>query len=128
MYTQGITDGPLYSLVYYATHKNDLYLGDGPIEKLADDIATSIGKVGHNIEYLFRLTDFMRQYLPYENDEHLFALDKLVRSKVGLCTKHILPWCELMESQRFRSIILGSTSELESQKCLLSPTELVVCF
>lgn len=128
MHTQGITDGPLYSLVYYATPKNDLYLGDGPIEKLADDIATSIGKVGHNIEYLFRLTDFMRKYLPCENDEHLFALDRLVRSKVGLCTKHILPWCKLMESQRFRSIILGAKSELKNQKCLLSPTELVVCF
>lgn len=51
VYTQNIANEPFYSIVYYATPKNDLYLGDAPIEKLADDIATGIGKVGHNIEY-----------------------------------------------------------------------------
>ena len=45
VYTQGTTSEPIYSLVYYATPKNDLYLGDGPIEQVADDIATSYGKV-----------------------------------------------------------------------------------
>ena len=125
VYTQNIANKPFYSIVYYATPKNNLYLGDGPIEKLADDIATGIGKVGHNIEYLFRLTDFMRQYLPNENDEHLFALDRLVRSKIGLCTKHILPWHKLLESERFISTIFDSQPNIETQKPLLSPTELV---
>ena len=128
VYTQGTTSEPIYSLVYYATPKNDLYLGDGPIEQLADDIATGYGKVGHNIEYLFRLTDFMRQYLPDDTEEHLFSLDKLVRRKIGLCTKHILPWHKLLESRRFRSVIFDLSSELEDQISLLSPTKLVVCF
>lgn len=125
VYTQNIANEPFYSIVYYATPKNDLYLGDAPIEKLADDIATGIGKVGHNIEYLFRLTDFMRQYLPNENDEHLFAMDRLVRSKIGLCTKDILPWDKLLESGRFRSLIFDSQPKMTTQKPLLSPTELV---
>ncbi|XP_057316150.1 glutathione-specific gamma-glutamylcyclotransferase 1-like [Hydractinia symbiolongicarpus] len=78
---------PLHAIVYYATPDNELFLGNDSLDALADDISTSCGAVGHNIEYLFRLSDFLRKYLPNERDEHVFKLDALVRSKIGFNTK-----------------------------------------
>lgn len=102
---------PVYSIVYYATPKNVLYLGQDSLDVLADDIATSYGVVGHNIEYLFRLSDFMRECLPDEKDDHLFTLDKLVRARIGLCTSNTLPWKTLMECKNFRELILNNKTE-----------------
>lgn len=82
---------PLHAIVYYATPDNELFLGDDSLDALADDISTSCGAVGHNIEYLFRLSDFLRKYLPNERDEHVFKLDALVRSKIGFDTKDFNP-------------------------------------
>ena len=106
---------PIYSIVYYATPNNETYLGDGPLDVLADDIATSCGVVGHNIEYLFRLADFMRENLPDEKDEHLFALDRLVRVKLQLSTKNILPWLKLIECKNFRKIIYQTNTNSEDE-------------
>jgi len=118
----------VYSIVYYATPKNPLFLGDGPLEKLADNIANSFGKVGHNIEYLFRLADFMREKLPNESEEHLFQLDALVRTKVGLSTKNILPWKKLLEMQTFRNIIFQTEAngeDHETRELSSSPTTIM---
>ncbi|XP_002161470.1 glutathione-specific gamma-glutamylcyclotransferase 1 [Hydra vulgaris] len=99
------TNDILYSVVYYATPENPLFLGESSLDEIAENIVQSCGVFGHNIEYLFRLTDFMRENLPEEKDEHLYALDKLVRSKIGLLAKNVLPWHKLLENDSFRKHI-----------------------
>ena len=96
---------PIYSVIYQATPECKGYLGDGTAVDLANDIATSIGTVGHNIEYLFRLSDFMREYLPEVVEDHLFKLDNLVREMVNLSTEDILPWKTLLLNENFKKIV-----------------------
>ena len=95
----------MYSVVYQATPECRGFLGDGPDEDLAENIATSLGLVGHNIEYLFRLSDFMRRYLPDKEDDHLYTLDKLVREILGLSTVDNLTWKELLLLPDFKRIV-----------------------
>jgi len=102
---------PIPAIIYYATPHNPNYTGDEGEEKIAKIIATSHGVSGHNIEYLFRLVDFMRESLPNELEPHLYTLDSLVRTKVGLCCKTPLSWRLLLQcDDRFRRIV-GSGKE-----------------
>lgn len=69
------------ALLYIATDKNDLWMGDTPLPIIAQEIADGQGKSGHNVEYLVRLANFMRDELRgvVVEDEHLFQLEKIVR-------------------------------------------------
>lgn len=69
-------------IIYIATSKNEHWLGDAPLQSIARQISESSGFSGHNVEYLLRLAEFMRRYLPDAWDEHLFTLEKLVRSVI----------------------------------------------
>lgn len=46
------------------------------------EITETQGECGHNVEYLLRLADFMRQYCPECDDTHLFDLEKEVMDRV----------------------------------------------
>lgn len=83
-------------VVYVATPESHLFLGPDTPEGLAMQIACSSGQSGHNIEYLFRLADFMREKAPHADDEHLFTIEKLVRKRLGLSTDKIVPWTEMV--------------------------------
>lgn len=65
-------------LLYIATPENPLWLGDAPLPEIAKQIIDTRGECGHNVEYLLRLADFMRQHFQSEEDHHLFALEKEV--------------------------------------------------
>lgn len=88
-------------LVYYANPENRLYLGGGSYNDISLDIFLSFGTSGSNVEYLFRLADFMRSEVTGEKDEHLFSIETLVRLKLNLCTKNILSWLELVKNNTF---------------------------
>ncbi|RXG56030.1 hypothetical protein Avbf_05360 [Armadillidium vulgare] len=48
---------------------------------------------GHNVEYLVRLADFMREKIPEEYDEHLSTLETLVRNRIkenNMCLKSLM--------------------------------------
>ncbi|KAB7506470.1 Glutathione-specific gamma-glutamylcyclotransferase 1, partial [Armadillidium nasatum] len=50
-------------------------------------------KRGHNVEYLVRLADFMREKIPEEYDEHLSTLETLVRNRIkenNMCLKSLM--------------------------------------
>ncbi|XP_066919754.1 glutathione-specific gamma-glutamylcyclotransferase 1-like [Clytia hemisphaerica] len=95
----------MYSILYIATPECKGFLGEDSYDKLAGDIATSCGKIGHNIEYLFRLTDFMREFLPGEPDEHLYTLDRLVRRKTGVNENGTETWFELLDKTDFERLV-----------------------
>ena len=49
--------------------------------------------LGHNVEYLLRLAEFMREFVPEGYDEHLLTLETLVRIRVkenNLCLKTLM--------------------------------------
>lgn len=77
-------------LVYVALPSNPLYLGHAPYSQMALDIASAEGSCGHNVEYLARLTAFMRTEVPDVYDDHLEKLDMLAREYVSNNHPHLL--------------------------------------
>ncbi|XP_048841520.1 glutathione-specific gamma-glutamylcyclotransferase 1-like [Brienomyrus brachyistius] len=72
------------ALVYIATADAANYLGRAGHRDIAAQIAVCKGKSGHNIEYLLRLAQFMRQQCPEVEDRHLFSIEA--------CTLHLVPY------------------------------------
>lgn len=104
---------PISAIIYYATPLNPNYTGeDEGEEKIAKIISSSFGVSGHNIEYLFRLADFMRERLPNESEPHLYTLDRLVRTKVGLCVREPLSWKLLIQCDRFKRLVNNGPDRL----------------
>lgn len=73
------------ALLYIATERNSLWLGETPLPTIAQQIVDSEGPSGHNVEYLLRLANFMRDDLNGANveDEHLFELEQLVKEMLA---------------------------------------------
>ena len=67
-------------LVFSATPSNSLYMGPAEVDELANQIVACKGESGHNVEYVTRLADFVREFIPEDRDEHLFGLDMLIRT------------------------------------------------
>eukprot|EP01062_Namystynia_karyoxenos_P041234 TRINITY_DN30038_c0_g1_i1.p2 TRINITY_DN30038_c0_g1~~TRINITY_DN30038_c0_g1_i1.p2 ORF type:complete len:240 (+),score=26.18 TRINITY_DN30038_c0_g1_i1:70-720(+) len=72
---------PINVLLYVGTDSNANWLGPGPEEDIARQIAHSVGPSGPNDEYLFRLCDALREIGPDAHDDHCFALERLVRQE-----------------------------------------------
>lgn len=73
---QGSSDGQVINAVtFIATPNNSLYLGPASITDIAYTIVHSKGKSGHNLEYLFRLTDSLRAIASELSDPHLQILE-----------------------------------------------------
>ena len=62
---------------YVATSDNPFYLGDAPLESLAEQVKRSHGPSGSNADYVLRLAEALRGL--GAEDEHVFALERLVR-------------------------------------------------
>lgn len=66
------------ALVFSATTENEFYLGPEKMSSMAETIACAEGPSGHNVEYLVKICDFMREELPPDiGDNHLYRLEKL---------------------------------------------------
>ena len=65
------------ALVFSATTENEYYLGPEKMLSMAKTIANAEGPSGHNIEYLVKICDFMRELPPDIDDNHLLRLEKL---------------------------------------------------
>lgn len=73
-----LSSSTIPALVFSATEENEFYLGPEKMSSMAMMIADAEGPSGHNVEYLVKICDFMRDELPpYIGDNHLFRLEKL---------------------------------------------------
>ena len=77
---EGGTSFPV--LMYVATQSSPHWLGSAPLHHIADQVVSSRGAAGHNVEYVLRLAEFMHEHVPECRDEHLFQLEQLVRLRV----------------------------------------------
>lgn len=68
---------PFPVLIYIALPNNDQYLGKASYKSMANDIISSKGQAGHNLEYLAKLAQFMREHLHTVQDDHLYLLEQL---------------------------------------------------
>lgn len=73
--------GAASGLVYVATPANPNYLGPAPLEEIAAQVARARGPSGPNTEYVLRLAASLREL--GAEDEHVFALERLVRAAAG---------------------------------------------
>eukprot|EP00092_Neocalanus_flemingeri_P009785 GFUD01010543.1.p1 GENE.GFUD01010543.1~~GFUD01010543.1.p1 ORF type:complete len:233 (-),score=37.83 GFUD01010543.1:66-764(-) len=84
---------PFPVLVFVATSKSSFWLGPAEPHVIAEQVVTSSGPSGHNVEYVLRLADWFHTALPSVHDEHLFSIEVHVRIKVkerNLCLKTIM--------------------------------------
>ena len=90
---------PIKAFVCFANLKHPNYVGPEEISQSADVISRSRGTCGHNVEYLFRLVDFMRESELYNEDEYLVKLDTMVRTRIEASAD--LKWNDILTNERF---------------------------
>lgn len=99
------------AVTFMATPDSSQYLGPASIENLAATIVNSRGKSGHNLEYLFRLTDSLRAFAPEVRDHHLESLEDA---------------CHLLLSLKLLSALAEESSEDEYVvECLKTRKEFI---
>lgn len=84
---------PFPALLYVAVPGNRHWLGDAPLPDIASQIVSSRGASGHNVEYLLRLASYVRDHIPEAEDNHLFTLEFLVRTRIkenNMCLKNLM--------------------------------------
>lgn len=84
---------PFDVLVYIATPKNPLWLGEAQETEIANQIIKCSGPSGHNVEYVLRLANFMRHHFPTESDHHLYSLEDAVMQEIkcnNLCLTSLM--------------------------------------
>lgn len=74
---------PFYLTIYIGDEENPNYAGTENIHTIATHILVSRGISGSNTEYLYKLASAMRTIAPGVQDEHLFALEKIVKQLEG---------------------------------------------
>lgn len=72
---------PYEVYIFFASADNQFYLGPASIDQLAEDIVRCRGNAGHNLEYLFRLVDSLREISTV--DYHLATIEDACHRKLG---------------------------------------------
>lgn len=72
-------EAPFYLTIYIGEEDNPNYAGMENLDIIARHILDSRGVSGSNTEYLYKLAAAMRTIAPGVQDEHLFALERIVK-------------------------------------------------
>ena len=64
-------------VVYVAPLDNHAFLGEAPLQDIAEQINRSLGPSGHNRDYLLCLAQSLREL--GADDPHVFELERLVK-------------------------------------------------
>lgn len=85
---------PFPVLVFVASPNSGPYwLGPADPGDIAEQVVTSSGPSGHNVEYLLKLAEWVHEALPEVWDDHLFTIEAEVRVRVkqrGLCLQTLM--------------------------------------
>jgi len=81
VYIRGQTEPVVQkAILYIATQRNVNFIGETPVQLIAEQIYKCVGPSGPNIDYLLNLADSMRRMNVH--DEHVFELEQIVRDLV----------------------------------------------
>lgn len=117
-------------LVYIATPTNSLWLGEASETEIASQIIDCKGPSGHNVEYVLRLANFMRDHFPNEMDQHLYTLEEELLRKIkcnNLCLSTLMGdgnGCVNFvryrsgEPNQYAARISSSRSSIDFQNCM----------
>jgi len=83
------TGGKFPVLLYVATPTSSEWAGPAPLPKIARQILGATGPSGHNVEYLLRLAEFVREHIPESFDEHLQELERQVKGLASEGSVHL---------------------------------------
>jgi len=89
----GDTVPPFPVLVFVATSVSKYWLGPADPADIAEQVVTSSGPSGHNVEYVLKLAEWLHKTLPEVYDDHLYSVEYQVRVKVEerkLCMKTLM--------------------------------------
>lgn len=100
------------ALTYIAYPDNDNWLGEAPLPRISEEIATRIGASGHNAEYLLKLADYLRTNVPQEDDTELFELEKLVLSELRKRKINVADVTNSNPSSKLSNAISGQLSNV----------------
>lgn len=78
-YSRVADEKPCIVIVFMATPHNEYFLGKASIDTMAIQIVNAAGPCGENSEYVTKMADYIKEYIPEDKDNHLFAVDKRVR-------------------------------------------------
>ena len=76
-------------------------------------VVYSSGNSGHNVEYVLRLADWMRDKLPDIEDEHLYTIESHIRRIIqenNLCLK------SMMQNEKCKTHSISTTSSESDEK------------
>ncbi|WAR20526.1 CHAC2-like protein [Mya arenaria] len=87
-YPRNADSEPCNVTVFVATRKNRLYLGKASMDTMAMQVHVARGFAGSNTEYVTKTAEYIRKYIPEDDDKHLFDLDRRVRdlAQQTICT------------------------------------------
>merc|ERR1719402_965526 len=86
---EDIVIAPFPVLVFVASPNSGPYWhGPASSREIAEQVVSSEGASGHNVEYVLKLAEWLHKAVPDAWDEHLFSIEMDVRRMVeerGLC-------------------------------------------
>lgn len=68
--------------LYIATDQSRHWMGEASLHELAKQIVNCKGASGHNVEYVLRLAEYVRDEIPEVVDSHLFELERLIHQQL----------------------------------------------
>jgi len=78
-----LTVPPISVLLYRACPvSNEQWMGPEKLDLIAEQIVSASGASGHNVEYVLRLADWMRDTFPDVVDVHLYTLEMVIRKLI----------------------------------------------
>lgn len=77
------TRDPFPVLLYIATESNQHWMGPAPAEAIAEQVVNCSGPAGHNVEYVLKLAEWLRDCMPKVTDSHLYDIEISLRRKIA---------------------------------------------
>ena len=79
----------IHAMVYYASPHNNLYVGSISTEEVAKTVVKAVGSSGHNVEYVIRTAEYVRENIPKGYDSHLKTLEETIRDYCFQMGRHV---------------------------------------
>ncbi|XP_060081952.1 putative glutathione-specific gamma-glutamylcyclotransferase 2 [Ylistrum balloti] len=124
---RGLDDLPIDVIVFTASSDSYLYLGPADTNVMAQQILSTGGKAGPNVDYVTNIADYVRKHIPEDSDDHLFSLNRslqcLISKPANTMPKSRKGHVEVTKTDYLSSISKSRTDFISSKTEYSVPTE-----